>query len=280
VFLRVGEWIQLNFVLLLAAAAWLRPLERRRRLRVMWLAFVAIAAILSVRLAGQWMSTGLLSIVRDWLPAGLLLIPYWQVGQFFTRPDPRMEARLAAVDRAFFHRIGIEPSRIRIDAGLATYLQLAYFMVYPLIPLGLAVLYAASQRLCVDYYWLVVLPATYLAFAITPFVRALPPRMLPGYDTFRSPPTKIEALNRVILERASIQAITCPSAHVASAIAAALALLRLEPWMGAIFLWIAVSIAIATVVGGYHYAVDVLLASAIAILVFAVTYSAGHARCI
>jgi len=279
-FLRVGEWIQLSFVLLLAGAAWLRPLTRRRRLRVMWLALVTIAAISAVRLAGKWMSPVLSSIVRDWLPAGLLLVPYWQVGEFFTRPDPRMEARLAAVDRAFFHRIGIEPSRIRIDVGLATYLQLAYFMVYPLIPLGLAALYAAGQRRCVDYYWLVVLPATYLAFAITPFVRALPPRMLPGYDTFRSPPTKIEALNRVILERASIQAITCPSGHVASAMAAALVLLRLEPWMGAIFLWIAVSIAVATVVGGYHYAVDVLLALAIAILVFAVTYSAGHARCI
>ena len=278
--MRIGEWLQLSFVLLLAGAAWLRPLARRRRLRVMWLALVAIAAISAVRLAGQWTSSGLSSIVRDWLPAGLLLVPYWQVGQFFTRPDPRMEARLAAVDRAFFHRIGIEPSRIRIDVGLATYLQLAYFMVYPLIPLGLAALYAAGQRRCVDYYWLVVLPATYLAFAITPFVRALPPRMLPGYDTFRSPPTKIEALNRVILERASIQAITCPSGHVASATAAALVLLRLEPWMGAIFLWVAVSIAVATVVGGYHYAVDVLLASAIAILVFAVTYSAGQARCI
>jgi len=278
--LRVGEWIQLSFVLLLAGAAWLRPLERRRRLRVMWLALGAIAAILAVRLAGLWISPVLSATVRDWLPAGLLLVPYWQVGQFFTRPDPRMQARLAAVDRAFFHRIGIEPSRMRIDAGLATYLQLAYFMVYALIPLGLAALYAAAQRRCVDYYWLVVLPATYLAFAITPFVRALPPRMLPEYDTFRSPPTKIEALNRVILERASIQAITCPSGHVASAFAAALVLLRLQPWMGAIFLWIAVSIAVATVVGGYHYAVDVLSASAIAILVFAFTYSAGQARCI
>jgi membrane-associated phospholipid phosphatase len=278
--LRVGEWIQLSFALLLAGVAWLRPLERRRRLRVLWLALVAIVAILAVRLGGYWASPVVSSILRDWLPAGLLLVPYWQVGQFFTAPDPKMEARLAAVDRAFFHRIGIQPSRVRIDIGLATYLQLAYFMVYPLIPLGLAVLYATGQRSWVDYYWLVVLPATYLAFAITPFVRALPPRMLPGYDTFRSPPTKIEALNRVILQRASIQAITCPSGHVASATAAALVLLRLQPWMGAIFLWMAISIAVATVVGGYHYAVDVLLASVIAILVFAVTYGAGHASCI
>jgi membrane-associated phospholipid phosphatase len=280
VFLRVAEWVQLSFVLLLGGVAWLRPLERKRRLRVLWLALIAIVAILAVRVGGYWISPVVSSIVRDWLPAGLLLVPYWQVGQFFTVPDPKMEARLAAADRAIFHRVGIEPSRVQIGVGLAAYLQLAYFMVYPLIPLGLAVLYATGQRHGVDYYWLVVLPATYLSFAITPFVPALPPRMLPGYDTFRSPSTSIEGLNRVILQRASIQAITCPSGHVASATAAALVLLRLEPWIGAVFLWIAISIAVATVVGGYHYAVDVLLAVAIAILVFAVTYGSGYVRCI
>jgi membrane-associated phospholipid phosphatase len=276
--LRVAEWIQLSFVSLLAAAAWLRPLERKRRLRVTWLALVAIVAIFAARLSGHWTSPLASSIVRDWLAAGLLLVPYWQVGQFFTAPDSKMEARLAAVDRAFFHLIGIQPSRVLIGARLATYLQLAYVMVYPLVPLGLAVLYVAGLRRNVDYYWLVVLPATYLCFAITLFVRALPPRMVVGYDTFQSIPTKIGALNRVILERAGIQAITCPSGHVASATAAALVLLRLEPWIGAIFLWMAISISIATVVGGYHYAADVLLALAIAILVFLATYSG--LRCI
>ena len=278
--LRVAEWIQLGFVSLLALAAWFRPLEPQRRRRVTWLGLAAIAAIVAARLSGHWISPVVSPILRDWLPAGLLLIPYWQVGQFFTAPDRRMEERLAVVDRAFFRAIGIEPSRVRIGVGLATYLQLAYLMVYPLIPLGLAVLYATGRRRNVDYYWLVVLPATYLSFALTPFVRALPPRLLPGYDTFRSPPTRIEALNRVILDRASIQAVTCPSGHVASAAAAALVLLRLEPWTGVIFLCIAISIAVATVVGGYHYAADVLSASAIAILVFAVTYSVGQATCI
>jgi len=278
--LLVAEWIQLSFVSLFAVAAWLRPLEPQRRRRVTGLALAAIAAIFAARLSGHWISPVASSILRDWLPAGLLLVPYWQVGQFFTAPDRKMEARLAAIDRSVFRTIGVEPSRVPIGVGLATYLQLAYFMVYPLIPLGLAVLYASGRRRCLDYYWLVVLPTTYLSFALTPFVRALPPRLLPGYDTFGSPPTRIGALNRLILDRASIQAITCPSGHVASASAAALVLLRLEPWVGAIFLCIAISIAVATVVGGYHYAADVLLASAIAIVVFAVTYSVGQARCI
>jgi len=80
-------------------------------------------------------------------------------------------------------------------------------------------------------------------------------------------------LNHWILRRASVQAITFPSAHVASALAAALVLLLLKPWVGVIFLGAALSIVVATVVGGYHYAADVLLAVMAAILVFAATFS-------
>jgi membrane-associated phospholipid phosphatase len=141
------------------------------------------------------------------------------------------------------------------------------------IPLGLAALYIARLRQNVDYYWIVVLPAVYVSFAITPLVLALPPRMVAGYDTFPMPSTKLGILNHAILDRASIQAITFPSSHVASSFAAALVLLRVEPWIGAIFLWIAISIAVATVVCGYHYAADVILAAVMATLVLGVTWS-------
>jgi membrane-associated phospholipid phosphatase len=81
-------------------------------------------------------------------------------------------------------------------------------------------------------------------------------------------------MNRHILERASIDAITCPSAHVASALAAGLVILDFQTYAGAVFLWLAVSIAVATVVGGYHYVADVLSAVLLAILVFAVLHCA------
>jgi membrane-associated phospholipid phosphatase len=79
-------------------------------------------------------------------------------------------------------------------------------------------------------------------------------------------------LNRVTLDQAGIQAITFPSGHVASSVAAALVLLRLVPPVGAVFLAMAISIAVATVVCGYHYAADVLLAVAVTVLVFIVTW--------
>jgi len=269
--LRVAEWIQVVFVSLLAVVACFRPLGRARRGRVASLALLACAAIAIARLSSHRLTPLASSVVRDWLPAALLLVPYWQIGQFFTGPDLGAEAQLAAFDRTFFGLLGIEPENASIGVGLATYLELAYVMVYPLIPLGLAVLYAGGLRRCVDYYWVVVLPTYYACLAITPFVRALPPRMLSGHHTFKMPATKVADLNQRILQQASIQAITFPSGHVASSIAAALVLLRVEPWAGLIFLCIALSIAVATIVGGYHYAADTLLASVVALVVFAAT---------
>jgi membrane-associated phospholipid phosphatase len=152
------------------------------------------------------------------------------------------------------------------------YLELAYVMDYPLIPLALLVLYTTGLRSKVDFFWLVVLSATYVCFALTLLLRASPPRLLPGYDTFQIPATPVRGLNRGILDHASIQAITCPSAHVASSLAAALVLLCLHPWVGAIFLWMAFSIAVATIVGGYHFVADVLLAAAIALVIFGASF--------
>jgi membrane-associated phospholipid phosphatase len=168
--------------------------------------------------------------------------------------------------------VHITPAQASIGPLRAVYLALAYLMVYPLIPLGIATLYIAGMRHHSDYYWVVVLLATYTCFAVTPFVPALPPRVLTGYDRFEIPPNSVRALNRWVLRRASIQAITFPSAHVAASTAAALVLLRLEPRLGLIFIWGALSIAVATIVGGYHYAADVLLALLVAVLVFVGTF--------
>src|SRR5215469_564092 len=98
--LRAAEWIQVVFVSILALAAGLRPLERARRVRVTVLALVAIAAIAAAWFSSHWVPPLTSSIIRDWLPAALLLVPYWQAGQFFAEADPATQQRLANFDRA------------------------------------------------------------------------------------------------------------------------------------------------------------------------------------
>jgi membrane-associated phospholipid phosphatase len=271
-------WIQVAFVVLLAGVAWIRPLARKRKLKASALAVIVVGAIALEWCTGRCLSPLSASVVRDWLPALLLLFPYWQVGQFFTGADPLAEKQLAIIDQTFFRALGIAPAETSVGPVTSMSLELAYLMVYPLIPLGVATLYATHSRRFASYYWIVVLLATYICLAITPFVRAMPPRALDCYEKFRMPPSKLGALNRFILRRGSIQAITFPSAHVASSMAATLVLLRVQPWAGLIFLVIALSIVVATVVGGYHYAADVLLAVLLAVVVFAATYPALRAR--
>ncbi|HEX3105971.1 MAG TPA: phosphatase PAP2 family protein [Terriglobales bacterium] len=270
--MRVAEWIEIAFFSILVLGAWWRRLPSWRKLRVTAVATLAIAAVLATRFMLYFAPPGFSSVIRDWMPAALLLVAYWQIGQFVREPNHGVQARLAAFDRSFFGAAHIQPAKTAICSVPAVYLELAYLMVYPLIPLGIAALYIASLRQSADYYWVVVLLATYTCFAMTPFVPALPPRMLTGYDMFEIPPNSLRALNRWVLRRASIQAITFPSAHVASSAAAGLVIFRLEPHVGLIFLWAALSIAVATVVGGYHYAADVLFALLVAVFVFVGTF--------
>jgi len=63
---------------------------------------------------------------------------------------------------------------------------------------------------------------------------------------------------------------TFPSGHVTSAVAIALVILALDLVAGMVFLWVAASITVATVVLRYHYAADALLGIALAVLAFAV----------
>jgi membrane-associated phospholipid phosphatase len=270
--MRVAEWIEIVFFSTLVVAAWSRRLVRRQRFRVTAFATLAITAILATRFTFHTVPTGFSSVLRDWIPAALLLVAYWQTGEFFSEPNQRVQSRLAAFDRSFFRVVHIQPGRTSIGLIGALYLELAYLMVYPLIPLGVAALYFAGRRHNSDYYWVVVLLATYTCFALTPFVPALPPRLLPGYGKFDISSNSFRSLNAWVLRRGSIQAITFPSAHVASSTAAALVLLRLEPHVGLIFLWAALSIAVATVVGGYHYVADVLFALLLAVVVFFGTF--------
>ena len=113
-----------------------------------------------------------------------------------------------------------------------------------------------------------MLPATYSCYVILPFIQALPPRLLgqePGLDA----PNPVRRLNLSILHCASIQVTTFPSAHVAATVAASFTLLEAVPLAGVVFLCISLSIAVASVLGRYHYAADVILGIAVALVVFA-----------
>ena len=263
--MRPSEWIQAGFATALAIAAWFSPLSTRRRVAVALFAAFAVGAILLAHFARHLIGPQPASILRDWLPVALTLVPYWQTGQFFRGPNEKVQERLAEIDQ----RIGITPPIGRsFSRTLRLTMEWAYMLCYPLVPLGLATLYFAGMRGFSNTFWFFVLVPTYLCYAITPLVPALPPRSL-GM-VFDSPrPTKSRVFNLWILKWGSIHAISFPSAHVAAALAVSLVLMQRLPIAGIVFLVIAVWISLAAVVGGYHYAIDVLLGAVVTLAVFA-----------
>jgi membrane-associated phospholipid phosphatase len=268
--MRISEWIQVGFAIILAAAAWVRPLPNYRRWIVTWLAGSAICAVVIACSLVYVLAPLPVSIIRDWLTAALMLVPYWQTGQFFMGPNARIQAALMAFDRKWLPGISAASGTPHTRIGLA--MEIAYLFCYPLVPLGLAVLYVAGLRQYANVFWFVVLVSTYICYATTPFFPALPPRSIAGEPIPSSAPNVGRVFNRWILRHGSIHAISFPSAHVASSLATALVLLWFVPWAGLVFLFIAVCIAIAAVVGRYHYALDVLLGALTALVVFLSSY--------
>ena len=273
--MRTSEWIQIWFALVLAIAAWIQalsscPLPARRRWNITLLALVPFAAVMLARSTASVLPPPYVATLRDWLTVALFLIPYWQTGQSFQGPNHRIEERLLAFDRWLMPQTAGTSGTSRTGLGLL--LEVAYLFCYPLVPLGLLALYAAGQRTHVASFWLVVLVATYLCYAITPFVPAYPPRDLAGSQPAPAQTGKARVFNRWILKHGSIHAISFPSAHVASAFAVSLVLLRFTPILGLVFLFVSIWIALGAVVGRYHYALDVLLGAVTALCVFFACY--------
>lgn len=263
--MRTAEWIQAGFASIVALAAWIFPLAVRRRWIITVLALGALVCVAGARASEYVLGPAGALIFRDWVPVAITLIPYWQTGQFFVGPNDRIQAWLAASDRWFFGWFSRTGWRFGRAARLS--MEWAYMLCYPIVPAGVAVLYVAGLRRYVDAYWFLVLAPTYICYAITPFFPALPPRSL-GMGSTTQQTNKSRKFNLWILQHGSIQAISFPSAHVASALGSSLLLLRYVPLAGAVFLAITFWIAVAAVVEGYHYTVDVVLGAMVALVIY------------
>ena len=271
VHLRAAEWINLltfsSFTIL--GCIW-RDLHRAKRTKAVAIGAAGLAITLFAALVVPRLVTPLAaSVARDWIPYLLLLMFYWQAGQFVTLADTEFEARLEWWDRRLVAPWLNWCGRHRHGTWILGYLELAYVFCYVSLPLGLASLYLLRQGQQADQFWAVVLLATYPSYGVLPFLQTRPPRALGEKWSAGLPSSKVRAFNLRILQHASIHANTFPSGHVASSLGCALILLRLGPtWVGLLFLWVAMSISLGAVAGRYHYAADAIAAVMVALAAF------------
>jgi len=249
------EWIVLAYVTYLAAVAAAATRFRRARGPT----FAAAFAVWTVWAMARDVPRSLAIDVL--LPAACLLAGYWLSGLFFVAPMVHLEQWLLRIDE----RAGV--SRVALPRLVRDYFELAYVLVYAVVPAGAITLAIGGHADAVPRYWSVVLLAEFISYGMLPWLQTRPPRAIEMAHDFPPRAPALRRFNLAVLGRASIQANTLPSGHAAGAVAAALAVATMMPAVGAVFLAIAASIAIATVIGRYHYIVDSVLGVVVAIAV-------------
>jgi membrane-associated phospholipid phosphatase len=270
--MRAAEAIHVVVFGFLTALALVRELPRARRRKAVAIGVAGIAANLA---AAFWLpraAPGLAqSVARDWLPAAMVLLVYWQAGAFFVKVDQKFQDTLARLDARWAAPFLRWLARSRMGWWVAGYLELAYLLCYPMVPFAMGALYALRLGRYADAFWLVVLIPTYVSYGMLPFLQALPPRNIVEPWLEPLPMSAVRRFNLHILRNASIHANTFPSAHVAASTAAALFLASVAPWpVAAGFGVVALGIALGTFAGRYHYAADAVAGVAVALAVWAV----------
>jgi membrane-associated phospholipid phosphatase len=268
--LRPSEWIYLGYFVYAAILSFLFPLPPLIRWRIAMVAAV-VAAVFALLARSRF------SIVRDWLPLCLTLLAYREMDWFTPSfKDHHFEHAWIAWDRVLLHDWGAQKIIESLGPVLPGYLELCYLLVYAVGFYGIAVLYALKKRELVDAFVCVYALSGLLCYAMFPFFPSDPPRTVFGATDIPNVLTPIRHLNLWLVNNAGIHSSVFPSAHVSTGFAAAWGLTHLlpeRPWYGRGLLIYAISMAVATFYGRYHYAVDA--AAGFAVSVAAIGIVAG-----
>ena len=162
-------------------------------------------------------------------------------------------------DRIILYRWGVQRAIEALGWLAPVILEVCYVLVYAVAPFLVAVLYFQHRRSRVNGALFLYLLGTLAAYALFPYFPSDPPRVAFGGSDMPNVMTAVREFNLWLLGNYSIHSSVFPSAHVSSAFSAAWALFAFLPerkrygWGMLVY---AVSVAVATVYGRYHYAAD------------------------
>ncbi len=268
-FLRPVEWVLIVYFTYVAVAASFFPIN----VQPAYLIALAIAAVFTT-LATLEERTGshIVTVLRDWIALAATIVAYREMDLFSPIPhDHHLEAVWIVWDRWLLHGFGAQ--RLIESAGvLIPYvLEFCYFVVYAVGPFSMAILYAIGKPKRAQRFLLLYLLGTLGAYACFPYFPSEPPRTVyPGADM----PNIIgwfRRSNLLVVGNYGIHSSVFPSAHVSSAFSAAFGMLLALPERKAIghgLVVYASLVAVSTVYGRYHYAIDAVAGIGIALAVW------------
>ena len=253
--------VAIGYFAYLAALACFASVPPRQKAQVV---IVSAAAVTAIAIFGM----------PHIMPLVYLLGGYWLPALLVGSPNPKLERWLLEIDHHLFGRDGLRWFERHAPRALVEYLELAYLLCYAVVPAGYAWLLAAGFQREADRFWSTALGAAFFCYGLLPWLPTRAPRAIEGErPVWRS---TVRKLNLAVLARGSVQWNTFPSGHTAASVATALAVGTHVPAAGVVLGTIAVSIAIGSVVGRYHYAADAIAGVLVAILAFTMA-SAAHA---
>jgi membrane-associated phospholipid phosphatase len=210
------------------------------------------------------------SVVRDWVPLVMTLVAYREMDWFSPLVrNHHLEIKWIVWDRWLLYDAGLQRGIEAFGAIGPAYLEFCYLLVYAAGPFAVALMYVAQRRDRVNRVVSLYLLGTLLAYALFPFFPSEPPRTVFAGADLPGIVTVLRRFNLWIVGGYGIHSSVFPSAHVSSAFSAAFALLLFLPerkWFGWGMVLYAASVAIATVHGRYHYAVDAIAGLAVSLI--------------
>lgn len=257
--MRASESLALAYFVYLLVASWIKPLPAARRIQIRAGAIVMLGLVLvGARRAP--------ATARDWAPALSILAAYYLSGRLFVQPSTRLETWLGAWDRRL---LGDPTTRFaKWPRWLLAYLDILYMGCFLLVPAGFGVLAWTGHATLADRYWTTIAAAELGAFAPLAVFQTRPPWVLEPPPIVRD--ARVHRAASLFVRHGTIGANTFPSGHVAGSLAVAFALMGTLPVAGAVFLALSAAIAVACVVGRYHYVIDVVAGGVLAAVVWVV----------
>ena len=285
--LSTPELIVLAFFVYIILAAFISHLAARDLAIIITLNTLTIVTLRTLRRNRQralW-----LAAAADLFPALFVLVAYRESGLLLT-PDPAHHLDYVFVqwDRVLLSNLFVQAMLQAGAPWLQYYLELVYLLCYPLVPLGVVAVHFTSPRgaasepastqgnRAMDRFWAAVLLATFFCYAAYPFFPLTPPRVLFGDVPGPHVAPLLRKCNLWLLDHYSVQACIFPSGHVAAVTAVALAVRKHAPRLGAVFMFLAASVAVATVYGRYHYAVDAVAGALVGVAAYSASIVITH----
>jgi membrane-associated phospholipid phosphatase len=255
--MRLSEWVVATFFTWTTALALILSISAHMRARILLANTVVLFTylLLSQLRGHEWANTA-----RDWIPQALIVLAYKQMGWF----APKVHTNRLEHDWIVWDRLLLDDLHGRaiiefLGPVLPSLLELSYVLVYLVPPVTMSIIYGLGLRKRADTMLTIYLLGMFLCYAQFPFWPSEPPRaVFPGQD-MPGVDTAIRRFSLWIVGNYGIHTSVFPSAHVSGAVAAALGIAYLMPQRRRIVLAYfvyAILVAVATVYGRYHYAVD------------------------